>query len=115
MLDYNEVQQVVNNLVSNAIKFTTDGGEIRVVVEEHVEQVRLIIADNGVGIPAAHLPEVFERFTPARRPGRQGEKTTGLGLSIVKTIVELHKGRIWVESEEGQGTAFPIELARAAG
>ena len=115
MLDYNKVQQVVNNLVSNAIKFTTDGGEIRVIVEEHVEQVRLIIADNGVGIPAAHLPEVFERFTPARRPGLRGEKTTGLGLSIVKTVVELHKGRIRVESEEGQGTAFHIELARAAG
>ena len=110
VVDYNKFQQVVNNLISNAIKFTPDGGRIELSVAEHPDHVRLRVADDGIGIPAAHLPELFERFTPARRPGLRGEKTTGLGLSIVKTIVELHQGRIWVESEEGQGTTFFIKL-----
>lgn len=109
-LDYNKFQQIINNLVSNAIKFTRDDGFIQVSVAQHPQHVLVTVADNGVGIPAQHLSDVFERFTPARRPGLRGEKTTGLGLSIVRTLVLLHKGQIWVESQEGQGTSFFIKL-----
>lgn len=112
--DYNKLQQVINNLVANAIKFTPDEGHIEVRVAEQPDCVLLSVADDGIGIPAAHLPELFERFTPARRPGLRGEKTTGLGLSIVKTIIELHQGRVWAESEEGRGTTFFIELPQKA-
>ncbi|WP_375416742.1 sensor histidine kinase [uncultured Hymenobacter sp.] len=110
--DYNKFQQVVNNLISNAIKFTPDEGHIEIAVAGQPDHLLLSVADDGIGIPAEHLPELFERFTPVRRPGLRGEKTTGLGLSIVKTIIELHQGRIWVESEEGRGTTFFVELPR---
>ncbi|WP_045690099.1 ATP-binding protein [Hymenobacter sp. AT01-02] len=65
-----------------------------------------------MGIPAQHQSVLFERFTPARRPGLRGEKTTGLGMSIIKTIVELHQGQIQVKSELEKGTTFTITLPR---
>jgi two-component system sensor histidine kinase VicK len=108
--DVNKLQQVVNNLLSNAIKFTPDGGRIVVAIERQAERVRLTIADNGIGIPAALQPVLFEKFTKARRPGLRGERTTGLGMSVIKAIVDLHQGHIWLESEEGQGTTFYLEL-----
>lgn len=108
--DVNKLQQVVNNLLSNAIKFTPDGGRIVVGIERRAGQARLTVADSGVGIPAALQPILFEKFTKARRPGLRGERTTGLGMSVIKTIVDLHQGRIWLESAEGQGTTFYLEL-----
>ncbi|GAB3239655.1 hypothetical protein GCM10027346_33100 [Hymenobacter seoulensis] len=112
VLDHNKFMQVINNLLSNSIKFTPDGGRIRVGLEEHPDQVLITVADNGIGIPDEFQDTLFERFTPARRTGLRGEKTTGLGMSIIKTIVELHQGRIWFESAEGQGTTFFIALPR---
>ncbi|SHK08785.1 PAS domain-containing sensor histidine kinase [Hymenobacter psychrotolerans] len=111
-LDNNKVMQVINNLVSNAIKFTPDGGRIEVSVAEEPSRVLITVADSGIGIPEHLMPVLFERFTPARRPGLRGEKTTGLGMSIIKSIVELHKGRIQCQSVENQGTTFTIELPR---
>ena len=108
--DINKFQQVMNNLVSNAIKFTPDGGHIRVGVARQGEQALVTVTDTGIGIPAALHPGLFERFTKARRPGLRGEKTTGLGMSLIRTIVELHQGHISVESAEGQGTTFTIAL-----
>ena len=108
--DVNKLQQVVNNLLSNAIKFTPDGGRIAVSIERRAGQARLTVADTGVGIPAALQPILFEKFTKARRPGLRGERTTGLGMSVIKTIMDLHQGRIWLESAEGQGTTFYLEL-----
>lgn len=108
--DINKLQQVLNNLVSNAIKFTPDGGHIRVRLERHGACARFVVADTGVGIPLALQPLLFDRFTKARRPGLRGEKTTGLGMSVIKTIVDLHQGSIWFESAEGQGTTVYVEL-----
>lgn len=110
-IDENKFLQVVNNLLGNALKFTPDGGHLRVRLSQHPAHVLLTVADDGIGIPATLQASLFERFTKARRLGLRGEKTTGLGMSIIKTIVALHRGRIWLESQEGQGTTFFIQLS----
>ncbi|WP_210513868.1 sensor histidine kinase [Hymenobacter terricola] len=114
-IDNNKFLQVINNLMSNAIKFTREGGRIAVGLEQRADYVLVTVADDGIGIPAHLLPVLFDRFTPARRPGLRGEKTTGLGMHIIETIVRLHEGRIWVESRENEGTTFYIQLPTAAG
>lgn len=109
-LDANKFMQVLNNLLSNAVKFTPDGGHITLSVAEQADSVRFTVADDGIGIPPALHGVLFERFTKARRPGLRGEKSTGLGMSIIKTIVGLHQGRVWFESVEGEGSTFYIDL-----
>jgi len=109
-IDHNKFLQVINNLMSNAIKFTREGGHIVVSVEQQPQRVLVAVADDGIGIPAALLPVLFERFTKARRPGLRGEKTTGLGMHLIQTLVRLHGGTLWVESAENQGTTFYIQL-----
>ena len=109
-IDNNKFLQVINNLMSNAIKFTRAGGHITVGLEPRPGHLLVTVADDGVGIPAHLLPVLFDRFTPARRPGLLGEKTTGLGMHIIATIVRLHKGHIWVESRENEGTTVYIQL-----
>ncbi|GAA4425861.1 hypothetical protein GCM10023188_07280 [Pontibacter saemangeumensis] len=111
-VDAMKILQVMNNLVSNAIKFTQDNGYITVSVEEEEAHVLLTVADNGIGIPANVQPYLFDRFTVARRAGLRGEKTTGLGMSIIKTIVELHNEEITFESEEGVGTSSYIKIPK---
>ncbi|MGI4863091.1 MAG: ATP-binding protein [Janthinobacterium lividum] len=111
-LDVNKFTQVLINLVSNAFKFTPNEGQVSVTVAADSACVRLQVQDNGVGIPAALLPVLFERFTPARRPGLRGEPTNGLGLMLCKTIVEWHQGTITVASTEGVGTTFTVEIPR---
>lgn len=109
-VDENKFLQVINNLIGNALKFTPDGGHIHVTLSQHPEHLLVTVADNGIGIPEALQPGLFERFTRARRVGLRGEKTTGLGMSIIHTIVGLHRGRIWVDSQEGRGSTFFIQL-----
>ncbi|OGX84204.1 hypothetical protein BEN47_16610 [Hymenobacter lapidarius] len=109
-LDNNKFLQVINNLLSNAIKFTREGGHISLAVAQHPQHVLVTVADDGVGIPEQFQPVLFDRFTRARRPGLRGEKTTGLGMSIIQTLVQLHGGTIWFESREGVGTTFYIKL-----
>lgn len=104
--------QVINNLISNALKFTPDGGVITVMVEEEKESVLVKVADTGVGIPEKYHATLFDKFTNARRPGLKGESSVGLGMSIIKTIVEWHRGEIWLESEENKGTTFYIRLPK---
>jgi two-component system sensor histidine kinase VicK len=111
-LDHAKFMQVVNNLISNSLKFTTAGGTISVTIKDSAEQVNLIFSDTGIGIPEALLPEIFEKYTAARRPGLHGEPTIGLGLSIVKTIIRWHNGRISCESSEASGTRFFITLPK---
>ncbi len=113
-IDNNKFLQVMNNLLSNAIKFTAEGGRIVVTLEQRPDDVLVTVADDGVGIPAHLLPVLFDRFTPARRPGLRGERSTGLGMHIIETIVRLHEGHIWVESQEGVGTTFFIRLPTSA-
>ena len=111
-IDMMKFLQVMNNLVSNAIKFTQENGSITVSVEEQEEHVLLTVADDGIGIPENVQPYLFERFTVARRAGIRGEKSTGLGMSIIKTIVELHDGKIDFESAEGMGTTFYLKIPK---
>ncbi|WP_224997425.1 PAS domain-containing sensor histidine kinase [Cesiribacter sp. SM1] len=105
-------RQVINNLISNALKFTPDGGQIALSVEDRQASVLFSIADNGIGIPARFHERLFDKFTNARRKGLKGEPSVGLGMSIVKTIVEWHGGSIWFESEENKGSTFYIELPK---
>ncbi|MBC3539000.1 ATP-binding protein [Rufibacter sediminis] len=111
-VDQYKFSQVINNLLSNAIKFTEDEGVIAIVLEEKEECVLITVQDDGVGIPVQYQDELFEKFTRARRPGLRGEPSTGLGMSIIKTIVEWHGGTIRFESEEGKGSTFYIELPK---
>ncbi|GAA4043790.1 hypothetical protein GCM10022409_32330 [Hymenobacter glaciei] len=112
-LDVNKITQVLNNLVSNALKFTPDGGQVTVEVEPCPGCVRIHVKDTGVGIPETLQPHLFERFTKARRRGLRGEPTTGLGLALCKTIVEWHQGTLTVRSAEGQGSTFTVEIPQA--
>ncbi len=104
--------QLINNLISNAIKFTADNGEISIRLEEKDDTIQITVSDNGIGIPKHLQPILFDKFTKARRPGLHGEEPTGLGMSIVKQVVELHGGQIRLESEENKGTTFFITIPR---
>ena len=111
-IDQYKFSQAINNLISNAIKFTHDNGIIVVGIEEKEETVLITVEDNGIGIPANRQEGLFEKFTKARRPGIKGEPSVGLGMSIIKTIVEWHNGKIWFESEENVGSKFFIEIPK---
>lgn len=111
-LDEVKFMQVINNLISNAIKFTPAGGKIRVWLEERVESVLIQISDTGIGIPEELQPKLFDRYTEAGRPGLRGEPSVGLGLHIIRNIVAIHKGGIWFNSRENEGTTFFIELPK---
>jgi signal transduction histidine kinase/PAS domain-containing protein len=107
MSDHDRMVQAFANIVGNAIKFTPEGGTIRVGAERDGEHVRFSIADTGPGISPEEVGHVFDRYFQARRKNREG---IGLGLSIAKGIVDAHGGRIWVESEEGKGSTFFVAL-----
>jgi two-component system sensor histidine kinase VicK len=92
--------RVIDNLISNALKFSKNGTAIEVHLRHKSSKVFIEVTDHGVGIPKDMLPFVFERFTKAGRPGLQGEHSTGLGLSIARQIVENHAGEIDVDSED---------------
>lgn len=103
-IDSQRLEQVLVNLIHNAVKFTKSGEEIILEAEAGVGVVQFAVRDTGVGIPADDVPRIFERFYRVDK-SRAGSGT-GLGLSIAKHIVETHKGRIWAESVEGQGSTF---------
>lgn len=111
-MDESKFIQAVNNLITNALKFTHENGIITVGIKNLKDTVLFTFSDNGIGIPEQLQPRIFDKFTQARRNGLQGEPTVGLGLSIVKTIIEWHGGRIWVESKENEGSTFFIEIPR---
>ncbi|MBN2718533.1 MAG: HAMP domain-containing histidine kinase [Deltaproteobacteria bacterium] len=102
--------RAVDNVLSNAIKFTEEGGHIDVCVQKVGENARISVADTGIGIPDSLKDSIFSEFTPSARKGTQQEHSTGLGMAITKKIVTLLDGRIWFESEEGKGTTFHLEL-----
>lgn len=109
--DPDRLQQVFANLVGNALKFTPRGGSITLSGDADPEGgVRFTVRDTGAGIPAADLPYVFDRFWQVGRADRRG---LGLGLPIVKGIVEVHGGRVWAESEPGRGSAFHFTVPAA--
>jgi two-component system phosphate regulon sensor histidine kinase PhoR len=111
--DDDRLGQVFVNLVHNAVKFSPGGGEVVVGVVRSGPELVASVEDHGVGIPRAALPRIFERFYKVDRARVRGGGT-GLGLAIARHIVEGHGGRIWVESEEGQGSRFSFALPLAA-
>jgi PAS domain S-box-containing protein len=110
LADAARVQQVLSNLVGNAVKFTPRSGRITVCAERIDGEVRFGVIDTGPGIPAEQLPHIFGRFWQAKTSDRRG---IGLGLAIAKGIVEAHNGRIWVESHVGLGSTFYFTLPAA--
>jgi signal transduction histidine kinase len=114
MVEGNEVRlkQVVVNLLDNAIKYTPEGGRITVRVAEEAQNVLLEVSDNGIGISTAALPHVFERFYRSEQVQARRARGTGLGLSMVQSIVEAHSGSVTVESREHEGSCFRILLPR---
>ncbi|HEX9919205.1 MAG TPA: ATP-binding protein, partial [Pyrinomonadaceae bacterium] len=109
--DPDRLQQVVWNLLSNAIKFTPQGGRVQVRLERVYSHVEITVADTGRGIAAEFLPHVFDRFRQADQTTTRAHGGLGLGLAIVRQLVELHGGSVHVESEgEGRGTTFTVSL-----
>jgi two-component system phosphate regulon sensor histidine kinase PhoR len=106
------LEQVFTNLLENAIKYTPSGGKIDVRVRPAPNVVRVDVTDNGIGIPAASIPRVFERFYRVDRSRSREMGGTGLGLAIVKHVVRAHGGQVEVESVEGRGSTFTITLPR---
>ena len=108
--DAGRLQQVVWNLLSNAIKFTPPGGSITVTVGIEERQVVLAVADTGAGIPREFLPHVFDRFRQADQTSTRVHGGLGLGLSISRSIVLAHGGRLWGVGTPGRGATFHISL-----
>jgi signal transduction histidine kinase len=109
-IDADRMQQVLHNLIENAIRYTKPGGAIRVRLTEAPGEARLEVSDNGIGIAARDVPLVFERFFRGDLARRAYPGGSGLGLSIARWIVEAHKGRIEVASRVGEGTTFTVKL-----
>jgi signal transduction histidine kinase len=109
-VDSDRLQQVFHNLLENALRYTEPGGSIRVRLTSVPAEARMEVSDTGIGIPAADLPYIFERFFRSDRARRAYSGGSGLGLSIVRWIVEAHKGRVEVESQLGTGTTFTVKL-----
>jgi signal transduction histidine kinase len=108
--DRDRLLQIFENLIGNALKFT-ERGRISVGAKPKGPEVLFWVADTGSGISSEHLPHLFDRFWQAKEARRRG---TGLGLPIVKGLVEAHGGRIWVESTVGRGTSFYFTIPTAA-
>jgi two-component system sensor histidine kinase ResE len=109
-IDSDRMQQVLHNLLENAIRYTEPGGKIRVRLTSLPSEVRIDVSDTGIGIPETNLPYVFERFFRSDRARRAHPGGSGLGLSIVRWIVEAHKGKVEVFGRVGEGTTFTVTL-----
>ena len=113
MADQGRLEQVVVNLLENAIKYTPTGGSIRLFTEDSGEFIKVSIADTGIGIPFKDLPRIFERFYRVDEARTREQGGTGLGLAIVKHIVQLHGGEVSVTSEPGKGSIFSFTARKA--
>ncbi len=106
------IEEILVNLLANAVKYTPKDGRITLKAEDKGDQILMRISDTGIGIPKDDLPRVFEEFYRARNAREQERDGTGLGLAIAKEVVERHKGKIWLESEEGRGSTFSLLLPK---
>jgi two-component system heavy metal sensor histidine kinase CusS len=102
------VQRAVSNLISNAIRYTPKGGDIRVMTRHTDSHVEVMVSDSGEGIASEHLPHIFERFYRADDSRARHSGGRGLGLAIVKQIMDQHSGDVRVESEPGKGCTFTL-------
>lgn len=110
MGDEPQLHEAIGNLISNAIKYTPNGGTITVMALAQTRKVQVCVADTGIGVPTESQPNLFQPYYRVKSEATANIMGTGLGLSIVKGVVDSHGGRIWVESEEGKGSKFYIEL-----
>jgi signal transduction histidine kinase len=108
--DQQMLRQVIANLLSNAIKYTPDGGRIEVQVTQRKDLIEWSVQDNGMGIPPAAQARLFEKFYRAENAISKEAEGTGLGLHLVRLVVEHAGGQIWCESEEGEGSRFTFTL-----
>ena len=109
-LDVERFRRALINLITNAIKFSTRGGTVQVLCALHPKGLQLEVIDHGIGIAQEDMPKLFERFTPVKRPGTEGEKAFGLGLSITQHLLQMHQSEIEVESKHGEGATFRVIL-----
>jgi len=114
-LDRNRISQVINNLVTNAIKFSNPRTVVILSARRDGDRVLVAVADQGPGIPPGEIPNLFAEFTKTSVKPTAGEKSTGLGLAIVKRLVEAHDGEVWAESRLGEGSTFKFTLPLAPG
>jgi two-component system phosphate regulon sensor histidine kinase PhoR len=110
--DQGRLEQVVVNLLENAIKYTRDGGSVRLFTEDEGTYIKVSVADTGIGIPFKDLPRIFERFYRVDEARTREQGGTGLGLAIVKHIVQLHGGIVSVTSQPGKGSVFSFTLRK---
>jgi two-component system phosphate regulon sensor histidine kinase PhoR len=110
--DRNSMEGTFTNLVSNAIKYTPEGGKVRITLDEEGGCVKATVSDTGIGIKKEDLPRVFDKFYRVKTAETRQIIGTGLGLSIVKSIVDAHLGSISIESEVGKGTTFTVLLPK---
>jgi two-component system phosphate regulon sensor histidine kinase PhoR len=108
--DASRLQEILYNLLDNAVKYSPKNGEIRLRIEQREKEIALSVSDNGIGISKEDLPRIFERFYRADKSRSREEGGTGLGLAIVKHIAHLHRGRVEAESEPGKGTTIRVIL-----
>jgi signal transduction histidine kinase len=108
--DERKLRQIVSNLLSNAVKLTPPGGRVDVVAQMTADGVEVAVSDNGPGIAPEDQEAIFEEFRQARVPEGRHPGGTGLGLPLARRLVELHGGRLWVESSLGEGATFRFTL-----
>ncbi len=108
--DTRRLQEVLQNLLDNAIQYTLPGGKIVLSAEAKNDEVIFTVADTGIGIPRSDQPRIFERFYRVDAARSREAGGTGLGLAIAKHLIEVHGGRIWVESEVGEGSKFHFSV-----
>jgi signal transduction histidine kinase len=101
---------VLSNLLANAVKFSYRDSQVRIETKERENEVIVAVKDTGVGIAAGDIEKLFRLETTVSNPGTEDERGTGLGLLIVKELVEKHGGKIWVESKPGKGSTFRFSL-----
>lgn len=108
--DYQKIQQILFNIINNAIKFTFENGEVKIQTFKENNKLVIKVHDNGIGIDKKYHKKIFEKFGQVKQNLIQNESSTGLGLAITKELVKMHKGEIRVESESGQGSTFSVYL-----
>jgi signal transduction histidine kinase len=108
--DWHKINQVLMNLIGNAIKFTPAQGRVTVSASSNGESVQISVSDTGPGVPPDEREKIFAKFYQGAEANGANSKGTGLGLAIAKALVELHDGKIWIESEEGGGSTFSFTL-----
>jgi signal transduction histidine kinase len=114
-LDRGKTKQVLSNLVHNAVKFTPQGGTVTVSASSEDEWIKVRVSDTGIGIPEGELEKIFDRFYQVDSSLTRKVGGTGIGLSIAKEYVEMHGGKIWVESELSKGSAFTFTIPKRGG